>query len=341
LKEAEETAPAFTTPRLSPSPAPTPHHSTIAPMLPCTRRQFSTLALSTGLFAGSRSLFAATKPDSKVAGVQIGMNVPYNFGNIGMSGAEVLQACVELGVSAVELRTQPVEAFLGSPAKAAKPAKGEKTPKGEDTAAKLRAWRESVSLDRATEFRKTWNDAGVLIEIVKVDGIFKMSDAELDYVFNLGKALGARALSTEISHSDEELKRVGSFADKHKFPIGYHGHHTTGPADWEKAFSLAKYNFANVDIGHFVAGDFGSPVPFITKHHERITHVHIKDRKKAKGPSVVFGEGDTPIKEVLHLIRDNKWNIQATIEFEYKVPADSTRMAELAKTVKYCREALA
>ncbi len=303
-----------------------------------TRRHFSSLVLSTGLFTGTRSIFAGAKPDSKVAGVQIGMNVPYNFGSSFVPADEVLKNCIELGVSAVELRTQPVEIAMGAPLK---DTKSDKATKGKDNSSVMRTWRESADLARAKEFGKKWNDAGVLIEVVKVDGIFKMSDAEIDYAFNLGKALGAHALSTEIAHSDDELKRVGSFADKHKFPIGYHGHHSTGPADWEKAFSFAKYNFANVDIGHFIAGDFGSPVPFITKYHDRISHVHIKDRKKAKGPSVVFGEGDTPIKDVLCLIRDNKWPIQATIEFEYKVPEGSTRMAELAKTVKYCRDALA
>jgi len=296
-----------------------------------TRRQFSALALTTGLFAWTRPLFAASKPDSKFSGVQIGMNVPYSFGKEATTGDEILKSCLELGVSAVELRTQSVEAFLGFV----------KPEKGKDTAASARQWRESVDVERAKEFRKTWNDAGVLIEIVKVDGIFKMSDGELDYVFKLAKILGARALSTEIAHSEEELKRVGAFATKHKFPIGYHGHTSTGPADWEKAFALSDYNFANVDIGHFVAGNFGSPVAFITKHHDRISHVHIKDRKKNGGPAMPFGEGETPVKEVLQLLRDNKWPIQATIEFEYKVPQGSTRMAELARSIKFCRDALA
>lgn len=301
-----------------------------------SRRQFSSLAVSALPFAFARPSFAAGKPNSTVNGVTIGMNVPYSFGNVNMSGDEVLQNLVQLGLSGVELRTQPVEAFLGSPA-----AGTGKQPKDPAIGKKLREWRESMDASKAEAFRKTWNDAGVLIEIVKVDGLFKMSDGELDYAFKLAKILGARAISTEISHSDDELKRVGQFADKHQFLVAYHGHATTGPADWEKAFSFATFNGANVDIGHFVAGDFGSPVPFITKYHERISHVHIKDRKTHNGPNAPFGEGETPIKDVLRLIRDNKWPIQATIEFEYKVPQGSDRMAELAKAIQYCRDALA
>lgn len=159
--------------------------------------------------------------------------------------------------------------------------------------------------------------------------------------FTLARALGGRAISSEISHTDEELKRVGEFADKHQLMVGYHGHATTTPEHWEKAFSFAKHNGANVDLGHFVAGNNVSPMAFIKKHHGRITHVHVKDRKMHNGPNTPFGEGETPIAEVLRLLRDNKWNIQATIEFEYKVPAGSDRMKELARTIKFCQDALA
>jgi hypothetical protein len=40
------------------------------------------------------------------------------------------------------------------------------------------------------------------------------------------------------------------------------------------------------------------------------------------------------------VIRDNKWPIQATIEFEYTVPEGSDRMAEIGKCVQFCRDAL-
>lgn len=303
-------------------------------MKPQTRREFTRLALAALpgaalLSAANRLDAAAAKPNSKFNGVQIGLNVPYSFGGKTMNGDEILKNCVELGLSGVELRTQPVEAFLGA---------------GDSKGDKLRDWRKSVSMDRVKEFRRKYEDAGVLIEIVKVDGILKMSEDEVDYAFNLAKALGGRAISTEISHgatADAEHERLGHFADKHKLMVGYHGHATTKPEDWEKTFSFAKFNGANVDLGHFVAGNNTSPVPFLKKHHDRVTHVHVKDRKKNNGGNTPLGEGDTPIAEVLRLIRDNKWNIQATIEFEYKVPTGSDRMKEIARCIKFCRDALA
>jgi sugar phosphate isomerase/epimerase len=190
--------------------------------------------------------------------------------------------------------------------------------------------------------RTQYEDAGVKIDIVKFDGIYNFTDPEMDYAFGLAKAAGARAISCELEH--EGTRRVGQFADKHKFPVAYHGHTKTGMAMFEEAFAEAKYNWANIDIGHWVAGGLGNPVEMIRKHHDRITHIHVKDRKKREGdtdgPNTPFGQGDTPIKEVLHLIRDNKWPIQATIEFEYAVPQGSDRMAEIAKTVQYCKDAL-
>jgi hypothetical protein len=193
-------------------------------------------------------------------------------------------------------------------------------------------------MDKVKALRRKFEDAGILIEIVKVDGILTMPDEIVDYEFALAKNLGARAISTEIDVP--QTKRLGQFADKHKMWVGYHGHATTGPADFETAFGYAAHNGANLDIGHFIAGQNTSPVPFIKKHHARITHLHIKDRKMNNGPNVPFGQGDTPIREVLQLLRDNKWNIQATIEFEYPVPEGSDRMIEMKKCVDYCRDAL-
>src|SRR6185436_15288500 len=191
-------------------------------MSPCSRRTFTKLSLSAlpalGLWTSSlRAADAQGKrPDSKFAGVQVGLNVPYSFGDGAMNGDTILKRCVELGLSGVELRTQPVEAFLGVPADLVSPKKPANAEAGNAAASRLADWRKSVSMDRVKEFRSKYETAGVLIEIVKVDGIFKMTEVELDYAFTLAKALGGRAISTEISNKDADLQRVGQFADKHK-----------------------------------------------------------------------------------------------------------------------------
>ena len=300
-----------------------------------TRRELGKLMLTlpvAGLLP--RDVFARlqAKPNSKWAGVQVGMNVPYNFGSRDLAIDDTLAKTVALGISAVELRSQPVELAMGAPATGGR---------GQDqkvAAEQLRTWRLAADPAKAAAFRKKWDDAGVRIEIVKYDGIYQFSDPEMDYAFKLAKTLGARAISCELEV--EGSKRVGQFADKHGLRVGYHAHTKQTPKDFETAFGYAKQNGANLDIGHFVAGNFGSPVSFIKQHHDRITHIHVKDRKKDEGANTPFGEGDTPIKEVLQLIRDNKWPIQATIEFEYKVPEGSDRMKEIAKTIEYCKTAL-
>src|SRR2546430_13035190 len=50
---------------------------------------------------------------------------------------------------------------------------------------------------------------------------------------------------------------------------------------------------------------------FIQANHARITNLHLKDRKKNQGPNVPWGQGETPIKEVLQLLKQKKWDIPA------------------------------
>jgi len=322
-----------------------------------TRRDIGKAALGVlpaALFGGRARIgwAQAGRPNSRWAGVQVGLNVPYNFGKARIMPAdEVLSRCLQLGASAIELRSQPVELALGSPPAVPEDAPGTAT--ADEKAARkaaqaaaaipLRQWRSAgVPGAAAQAFRKKYEDAGVRIEIVKFDNVYTMADEELNFAFALAKALGARALSCEID-TDAAMNgtaRVGQFADKHQMRVGYHGHQETTPAHWEHAFSQATFNGANLDIGHFVAGNNTSPVPFLKQYHDRITHIHVKDRKMNKGATPPFGQGDVPIKEVLQTIRDNKWNIQATIEFEYPIPAGSNYMTENAKCVEFCKAAL-
>ena len=128
---------------------------------------------------------------------------------------------------------------------------------------------------------------------------------------------------------------------KRKIWAGYHAHTQAHLTFWDEAFSQSPYNGANIDIGHYTAGRSGSPIPFIEKHHARITSMHLKDRKFHEGPNMPWGQGDTPIKEVLQLMKRGKHTYPATIELEYEVPQGSTVLAELSKCVQYAKAALA
>jgi len=307
-----------------------------------TRRDFSRLALT----AVPAAVLLA-KPNSKFGGVQIGINAPYSFHDMPADAESVLKDILQLGLSAVELRSQPVEQFYGAPEvpRGGRNATPEQQASRKSAAEALQKWRLSAPMDKFKEFRKKYEDAGVHIDIVKFDGVDAMTDEVADYTFNLAKALGAKAISCEIPVS--KTKWYGEFAARHKMMVGYHGHANITdpeafgrPESWETAMSYSKYNGINLDIGHFIAGNNKSPVEFLKKHADRITHVHLKDRKKNNGPNTVWGEGDTPIKEVLQLMKAEKYPFQGTIEFEYKVPEGSSTMKEIARCVDYCKAAL-
>ena len=54
-----------------------------------------------------------------------------------------------------------------------------------------------------------------------------------------------------------------------------------------------------------------------------------------------WGQGDTQIKEILQLMKKEKYAFPACIELEYPAPEGSDVMKELAKCVQYCKDALA
>jgi hypothetical protein len=89
------------------------------------------------------------------------------------------------------------------------------------------------------------------------------------------------------------------------------------PESFAAAMKLSKYFKVNLDIGHFTAANFDA-VAYIREHHASITNLHIKDRKKNQGENMPWGQGETPIREVLQLLKQNKYPIAAFLEYEYK-----------------------
>ena len=287
----------------------------------------------------------ASKPNSNFNGVQIGA-ITYSFRGMPGSAEDLLKYLLRCGLSSVELMGDAAEQFAGMPRGAGRGRRRGMTDEQRQAQRKAQddqlKWRLSVSMDKYKALRKMYNDAGVNIHIVKFGSIgnANMSDGEIDYYFNVAKALGAKGITREIS--EEAARRLGPIADEHKIMIGFHNHMQLTSATYDgPILSYGKYLGINFDIGHFVAGTNESPIPLLRKYHDRILSLHLKERKVNKGANMPFGEGDTPVALVLQLMKREGWKFPADIELEYKVPEGSDAVAEVTRCVQFCRESLA
>jgi sugar phosphate isomerase/epimerase len=207
----------------------------------------------------------------------------------------------------------------------------------------LKKWRLSVPMDKYKALRKMYNDAGVSIYAFKLEPTPNMSDEEYEYIFHVADTLGANHVTLELSTNAEFTKRIGDFAAAKRMVVAYHAHTQATMTAWDGVLEQSKGNAINLDCGHYVAGTSESPIPVIQKHHDRIASMHLKDRKKASngGANLAWGQGETPIKEILQLMRKEKYKFPASIELEYQIPEGSDAVVETSKCVQFCKNALA
>jgi sugar phosphate isomerase/epimerase len=336
-----------------------------------TRRDFGRIALAAMPLARA---FAAI--NSKFKGVQIGA-ITYSFGQ--MPATQIIPALVDIGIGEVELMSNHCEALAGAPAMpnfgrgrgpggpppeqqagaqppAGGPPAGRKgggraplTPEQQEEMKKAQAavaeWRGSASANTWKAVRKQFNDAGIEVAVLCYNMNDNMKDSDIEYGFSMAKGLGVKAMSTSTTLT--MAKRIAPIADQHKILVGYHGHDQTNDPNqtatlesYATLMAYGKYNGVNLDIGHFTASGYDA-VAFIKEHHDKITNLHVKDRKKDHGPNTEWGQGDTPIKDVLLLLAKEKYKFPANIELEYAVPEGSDRVKEVKKCLEFCKSALA
>jgi sugar phosphate isomerase/epimerase len=208
-------------------------------------------------------------------------------------------------------------------------------------AEEVRKWRTSVSMDKFKALRKMYNDAGVTIFATKMLST-NMSDAEMEYVFNVAEALGATHTTLELPTDPAALKRIGDYAYKRKIYAAYHTHEQGNMTAFDMAFAISPGNQANVDFGHYVSAGSGDPVAFLNKFAGRIGSFHLKDRTTPANCSLnlEWGTGETPIRNILQAVKRHGYQMPATIELEYQIPEGSDAVKEVAKCLQYCRWAL-
>lgn len=301
-----------------------------------TRREFGKLAVASVVLPR----LAAAAIDSRVGGVRIGVQT-YSFRDLprpagGDAVDVIINAMTECGLGECEVFAPQIEPQQAS---------GRGRPPAEVQKARddLRQWRLETPLDHFRAIRKKFDAAGISIYAYNYSPNGSYSDAEIDRGFEMTKALGATIITS--STTLDVARRMAPFAEKHRMVVAMHGHSNTSapgefasPESFAEAMTMSTYFKVNLDIGHFTAANFDA-LQYIREHHESITNLHLKDRKRNQGDNVSWGTGDTPIRDVLLLLKRERWPIRAYIEYEHR--GGGTPVEEVRKCYAFVKEALA
>ena len=295
------------------------------------RRNFikKTSLLSLGIAS-----YSFTSPLIKnVGGVDISV-ITYSF-KPGLEDMDtIIKYCVDSNSDNIELMGSHVERSIGMPrSKKDSP-----------------EWRSNVSMNEFKKVKKAFKEKGINIFAYKPPCMgTRNKDEEIEYAMKATKALGADYVTAELTDKTN-TKRISYYAEKYNVKVGYHAHLQASDTAWDFALSSSENNYANLDIGHYIAagGDNTKEtlLKFIEKNHSRICSLHLKDRQAGKtmnplgSDNQIWGQGDTPIKEVLLLMQKNSYDFTATIELEYRIPEDSNTVKEVIKCMDYCKAVL-
>jgi len=268
-----------------------------------------------------------------VGGVDISV-ITYSF-QAGTEDMEtIIQYCLDSKSDNIELMGNHVERTIGMPRSR------------RDSA----DWRANVSMKEFKKVKKEFDQKGINIFAYKPYCMSpRNKDEEIEYAMKATKALGADYVTAELT-DETNTKRISYYAEKHDVKVGYHGHLQSTDIAWNFALDNSKNNYINLDIGHYIAvGGVNTKetlLKFIENNHDRICSLHLKDRNAPTETNPddrdnkIWGQGDTPIKEVLLLMQKNSYNFTATIEREYPIPEGSNAVQEVIRCMDYCKSVL-
>lgn len=280
-----------------------------------TRRQFSQRTAAGLLLPVLTGRWAEAAP---IQGVRVGVQT-YSFRELprpagGDAVDGIIDAMKACGLDECELWSPQIEpsSMAGRTA----------TTEGrQQSRESLRRWRLSTPVSHFTSLRKKFESAGITIYAYNLSFNESFSDEEIDRGFDQARALGAEVITASTTLS--VAQRLVPFASRHRMPVAMHNHSRVDdpnefatPVSFTTALAMSPFFRVNLDIGHYTAANFDA-LAFMQEHHDRITNLHLKDRKKNQGDNVPWGEGDTPIREALTWLKGRRSPIRAYIEYEY------------------------
>jgi sugar phosphate isomerase/epimerase len=270
---------------------------------------------------------------SVIHGVQFGLQ-PFCYHDLPMNIENrriLIDRMVQNGLGMVELHATWCEPnFTGGNTSATEARK------------KLRDFRLTTGRDYYQAIKREFDQAGIAIFTSYVTFNDSYTDAEIDAVLEGAKALGAKGVVG--SYGLAVSRRLAPFLGKHGMFAGLHNHDNLSDPDaysteqtFIKGLDISPDFRATLDVRHFTAGN-GDCVGFLERNHNRTSSIHLGDRRRNNGHSTPFGQGDSPIIEILRLIRDNEWPIVALLEFEHGTLRTGVEEVQIA--FDYCKRAL-
>jgi len=294
-----------------------------------------------------------TDAESDYQGVQIGV-ITYSWRSMPSSPEDIIKYCQQTGITSLELMGNIAEDYAGAPTGPAFPQnfrelseeeRAEFMKQREEHGKKMSEWRiNEASPEKYKELKVMFDEAGIHIHTVKFSPA-NWSDAEIDYAFESAKVMGAKGVTNEIGL--EAAQRLGPFAEKHDMYAVFHNHGQPGDStfNFEDYLVYSPNNMLNLDVGHYFGATGLHPNELISKLHDRIYSIHLKDKTGVNGyppnTNESWGQGDTPLGDILRLIEANEWNIYCDIELEYEIPEGSDAVVETGKCAAYAKKLLA
>jgi len=263
-----------------------------------TRRQFGSIGL-----AGLGLPLSAARIDSKIRGVQLGIHT-YSYSTLPQENIldTIIGSMTDAGIGECILLARQIPA----------------------------------SVDYA-QGRDRFERAGIAIF-----GLSAATGENLRKPFEDARALGAGAIA--LGGTRPIARQLAPIADEQKMTVAFLGRPNMNatdsnliskPDDYDEVLQLSK-NFALCfDIGDATAGGYDA-LKFVERHHERIAVLCLKDRNR-NGVSMPWGEGDTPVRQILQTIRDAKYPIRCYVDCDYK---GSDRLADIRRCFEYARKVL-
>ncbi len=199
----------------------------------------------------------------------------------------------------------------------------------------LRKWRLATPASYYAALKNRFQAAGITVYSMSFQHDDAFTDNEIEATFAHAAALGVEVISSQAEPGMP--KRLAAFAEKHSIPVAFRNQRETA-AQLSALAALSPQFRLNLDIGNFTAAN-QEAVAFLQENHQKVTHLALRDRTRNNGGDEAFGSGDTPIREVMALIKSKQYPIRAFVDYEYV--GLGTPQEEVRKCLAYVRASLA